>query len=85
MTYPLNLIDLCFTLYAVHHGATEINPLMRCVPVMVIHKTVIIGVLCWWLRRRTEPIARYGLIALAVVFAAVNVWHIWNLIGVILW
>ena len=46
MTYPLNILDLLFTLYAINHGIPEANPLMRCVPVMVIHKTVIIGVLC---------------------------------------
>lgn len=77
--YVLNISDLCFTLYALSHGAVELNPLMRCVPVMVVYKTVIVGALCWWLSRREEPLARYGLGISAVYFGAINVWHIVNL------
>ena len=77
MTYPLNLLDLCFTLYA---QQPEANPLMQNIPFMVFYKVVIIGVLCWWLHRRSEPIARYGQKMLAVVYAAVNLWHVMNLI-----
>ena len=32
--YLLNLLDLAFTLYALSHGATELNPAMRCVPIL---------------------------------------------------
>ena len=32
MTYPLNLLDLALTLYALSLGCTELNPLMRSVP-----------------------------------------------------
>ena len=76
----LNLLDLLFTLHALSHGAVELNPLMRCVPVMVVYKTAIIGALCRWLSRRSEPIARYGLGVITVYYGAVNVWHILNLI-----
>lgn len=79
MTYPLNLLDLCFTLYAINHGIPEANPFMRNPVVMVFYKVVVIGVLCWWLRRRTETIAVVGRHLLAAVYAAVNVWHIYNL------
>lgn len=76
MTYPLNLLDLCFTLYA---QQPELNPLMRNTTVMVFYKVVVIGVLCWWLNRRTETIAVVGRHLLTAVYAAVNVWHIYNL------
>ncbi len=78
--YALNLVDLAFTHHALGCGGVEANPLMRSVPVMIAYKLVVVGVLCWWLRRREEPIARYGLNALAVVYGLVNVWHIWNLL-----
>ena len=38
--YTLNLIDLSLTLYALHHGGVELNPLMRSIPVMVGWKVV---------------------------------------------
>ena len=56
--YILNLLDLAFTLHALSHGATECNPLMRCVPIMVAYKVLAVGGLCWWLSHRTEPVAR---------------------------
>lgn len=68
--YALNLLDLCFTLYA---QQPELNPLMRNPVVMVFYKVVVIGVLCWWLQRRSEPIARYGLKLLTAAYAAVNI------------
>ena len=80
MTYPLNLLDLCFTLCAIQCGIREANPLMQNTTFMVFYKVVIIGVLCWGLHRRSEPIARYGLKMLTVVYAAVNLWHVMNLI-----
>lgn len=81
MTYPLNLLDLCFTLYAIHHGATEANPLMPCVPFMVFYKVVVIGVLCWWLNKREEKIARVGLLICKFYYGIVNIYHILNLFG----
>lgn len=40
MTYPLNLFDLVITIYALSIGCTELNPLMRSVPVMVAYKVI---------------------------------------------
>lgn len=45
--YTLNLIDLAFTLYALHMGVKELNPLIRNIPVMVVWKVLGIGLLCW--------------------------------------
>lgn len=78
--YTLNLLDLAFTLYALAHGAAELNPLMQCVPVMVAHKTIVTGALCLWLTKRAEPLARYGVWFITAVYAAVNVWHLINMI-----
>lgn len=81
MTYPLNLLDLLFTLYAINHGIPEANPFMRNPVVMVFYKVVIIGVLCWWLNRRSEPIARVGLLICTIYYGIVNIYHILNLFG----
>ena len=72
--YLLNLADLLFTLHAIRHGGVELNPLMQNIPFMIFYKTVIIGFLCWWLRKRIN------LLPLTVVFAVVNLWHIYNII-----
>ena len=71
--YLLNLADLLFTLYAIRHGGTELNPFMQNIPFMIFYKTVIIGLLCWWLRKRIN------LLPLTAVYAVVNVWHILNI------
>lgn len=83
--YPLNLLDLLFTLYAIHLGIPEANPFMRCVPVMVLYKVVIVGVACWWLSKREEPIARYGLKVCTVLYAVLCFYHAINIFEVILW
>lgn len=75
--YLLNLADLFFTLHALSHGAVELNPLMQNIPFMIFYKTVIIGLLCWWLRKRIN------LLPLTAVFAVVNVWHIINIAEVL--
>ena len=77
--YLLNLADLAFTLYALCHGAYELNPLMRNIPFQCFYKVVLVGVLLWWLSKRQEMLARVGKKALAAVFAAVDVWHIVNI------
>lgn len=41
IAYALNLIDLSCTLWALRHGAVELNPLMREVTVMVGYKVII--------------------------------------------
>ena len=43
--YALNLFDMLCTLWALHGGAVELNPLMRSVTVMVCYKVVIVGAL----------------------------------------
>ena len=76
IAYTLNLLDLFCTLWALRHGAVELNPLMREVTVMVSYKVVIVGALLWWLSTRRERAARYALYAAAAVYGAVDVYHI---------
>lgn len=77
MLYILNLLDLFLTLHAIRHGGVELNPLMQNIPFMIFYKTVIIGLLCWWLRKRIN------LLPLTAVYAVVNVRHIVNLIYIL--
>ena len=80
IAYALNLIDLFCTLWALHHGAVELNPLMREATVMVGYKVVIVGALLWWLSRQRERAARYALYVAAVVYGAVDVYHMINIL-----
>lgn len=80
IAYALNLIDLFCTLWALRHGAVELNPLMRSVTVMVSYKVVIVGVLLWWLSTRRERAARYALYVAAVVYGAVDLYHVINIL-----
>lgn len=80
ITYALNLIDLFCTLWALRHGAVELNPLMREVTVMVGYKVIIVWALLWWLSTRRERAARYALCVAAVVYGAVDVYHIINIL-----
>lgn len=80
IVYILNLIDLACTLYAISIGATELNPLMRSVTVMVGYKVIIVGALLWWLSRQRERAARYALYVAAVVYGAVDVYHMINIL-----
>lgn len=80
IAYALNLIDLSCTLWALRHGAVELNPLMRSVPVMVGYKVIIVGALLWWLSTRRERAARYALYAATVVYGAVDVYHMINIL-----
>lgn len=68
--YILNLCDLALTLYAIHRGGVELNPMMQNPAVMVTWKVVGVGVLCGMLhvlakdkRVPTKPkrMARRGL------------------------
>ena len=77
--YLLNLADLAFTLHALGHGAVELNPIMRCVPLQIFYKVFVVGALLWWLSTRKEKIARLGIKTATAVFAAVDLWHIVNL------
>lgn len=78
--YVLNLLDLFCTLWALHHGAVELNPLMREVTVMVGYKVIIVWMLLWWLSRQRERAARYALYVAAVVYGAVDVYHMINIL-----
>lgn len=78
LCYGLNLLDLASTLIALRHGAYELNPLMRCVPVMVAYKVALVGALLHWLSRREEHIARKGLRWITAAYIAVILWHIVN-------
>ena len=80
IAYALNLLDLFCTLWALRHGAVELNPLMASVPVMVGYKVIIVGALLWWLSRQRERAARYALYVAAVVYGAVDVYHIINIL-----
>lgn len=78
--YTLNLLDLFCTLWALRHGAAELNPLMRCVPVMVCYKAIIVWGLLWWLSLRRERSARYALYVAAAVYGAVDLYHVINIL-----
>lgn len=80
IAYALNLLDLFCTLWALHGGAVELNPLMRSVTVMVGYKVVIVWALLWWLSTRRERAARYALYVAAVVYGAADVYHIINIL-----
>lgn len=78
--YTLNLLDLFCTLWSLRHGAVELNPLMREVTVMVGYKVIIVWALLWWLSTRRERAARLALYVAAVVYGAVDVYHIINIL-----
>ena len=80
IAYALNLLDLFCTLWALRHGAVELNPLMRSVPVMVCYKVIIVGGLLWWLSTRRERAARYALYVATVVYSAVDLYHMINIL-----
>ena len=79
-TYILNLIDLALTLCAIHNGATEVNPLMQCIPIQIFYKVFVVGIAILWLTKRPEAVAKYGLRAMTVIYLAVIAWHIINLV-----
>lgn len=79
--YTLNLLDLAFTLHALGHGAVELNPLLRCVPLMIVYKVVILGALLGWLGKREDKPARIGLGICTAAFAAVDIYHIYFIFG----
>ena len=87
LLYALNLIDLTCTLIAFRIGATELNPLMRSVPVLVVYKLVVVGWLVAWLSRRREPMAQIGVRICTAVYAGLACYHLvcLILIGGMLW
>lgn len=88
--YLLNILDLCFTLHAIHNGATELNPLMQSVPVMVAWKVGVVGFLCWLLQvlakdirvpSKPRKLSRRGLKICTAFYAVVNLYHIYFILG----
>lgn len=88
--YTMNLLDLFFTLHAIRNGATELNPLMQSVPVMVAWKVVGVGFLCWMLHvlakdirvpSKVRKLSRHGLRICTAVYAAVNIYHLYFIFG----
>ena len=84
-SYLLNLCDLLLTLYALSRGGVELNPLMRCVPVMVAWKVGGVGVLCWMLsvlatdKRspiRARKLARKGLRIVTTIYTLIVIYHL---------
>lgn len=76
--YTLNLLDLAATLLALRLGCTELNPLMRSVPVMLFYKIVVVGVLCVVLHHFAKggnKAARWGLRVCSAAFAAASIWN----------
>ena len=80
IAYVLNLLDLFCTLWALRHGAVELNPLMRSVTVLVGYKVIIVWVLLWWLSHQRERAARYALCVAAVIYGAVDLYHLINIL-----
>ena len=79
--YILNLLDLCFTLHALRHGAWEVNPLMQSVPVMLAWKVGVEGMLwcCLKMLSTRYRSARWGLRFCTAIYAVVDLWHIVNI------
>ena len=74
--YTLNLFDLFCTLWALRHGATELNPFIQNVPFLIFHKVVDVGLFCWVLHLCK---ARRALKLCMAAYVAVNLWHIINI------
>ena len=75
IAYALNLIDLSCTLWALHYGVMEMNPLMQSVTMMLWYKGAVVPLLALWLNERGTKEARRGLRICAGVYGAVCVWH----------
>lgn len=71
--YLLNLLDLAFTLHALSNGGVELNPLMACVPVQIMYKTVLLLPAFLFLSRHS----RTGYWFVTALFAAVDLYHIY--------
>lgn len=71
----LNWVDLACTLWALWHGCTELNPLLRSVVTMMWYKGAVVPLAALWLAARGTKEARRGLRICAVVYGAVCLWH----------
>lgn len=88
LAYTLNLADLFLSLHAIRNGATELNPLLQSVPVMVVWKGAVVWALCWLLYvfatdirvgHKAQKLSRRGLRICAAVFAVAVVYHVINI------
>lgn len=79
--YILNLLDLLFTLYALSLGYQEANPLMRNVSFMLAYKLAVVPLLAGILHKLN---ARKSMAACAAVYGALCLYHIVNLIWVVM-
>ena len=80
----LNWLDMLLTLAALGIGCAELNPLMRCVPVMVIYKAVAVPLLAVWLGRQKTRLAQCGMAVCAAMYGALAAWHVVGWIGIAL-
>lgn len=80
--YALNVLDLALTLHALAGGGVELNPLMQCVPVMVLYKIGVMAIILKWLSNRPERAARYALAGAVGLYGAVDIYHIINILSV---
>ena len=76
----LNWLDLICTLIALRRGCAELNPLLRSVVTMVWYKAAVVPLLALWLDSRGTQEARRGLRICAVVYGAVDVYHMINIL-----
>ena len=76
MVYLLNLVDLAFSVYAIHNGSTELNPFMQNPTVMILYKVIAMGFLLWWLSKRKERIAVLGMRLIGIVYLTIDLYHI---------
>lgn len=76
LIYTLNLLDLLFTLYALHLGATELNPFMQCIPLQIFYKVFVVGFILRWLSKQDTKISRVGLRACMIVYGALDLYHV---------
>lgn len=78
----LNWLDMLLTLAALWIGCCELNPLMRCVPLMALYKAVAVPLLAVWLANRRTKLARTGLAACTGVYAMLAAWHVWGWVSI---
>lgn len=85
--FILNILDLFCTLLAIRLGCIELNPLFQSVPVMVVYKLVVVGLLAAWLSRRPERLARMGLRLCTAAYTILACYHVicLLLIGGMIW
>ena len=82
IVYILNLLDLLFTLCALHLGATELNPFMQCIPLQIFYKAFVVGFILRWLSKQNTKISIVGLRACMIVYGALDLYHVGMLVRI---